>query len=150
MTNDELNTDELSFCGGGGAGAVVIELVFIVVIESIEYVNVLVIVNVVVSDELIALVLIILVLDIGVVECNDSTLPLVVVVASLIISEVFGLLLVPVTFSEVIEVLSIVVISLVFSLAVDDSVTVLTSPFRLDSVDGEEVVLEVLETLSDT
>ena len=67
------------------------------VIESIEYVNVLVIVNVVVSDELIALVLIILVLDIGVVECNDSTLPLVVV-ASLIISEVFGLLLVPVTF----------------------------------------------------
>lgn len=149
MTNDELNTDELSFCGVG-AGAVVIELVFIVVIESIEYVNVLVIVNVVVSDELIALVLIILVLDIGVVECNDSTLPLVVVVASLIISEVFGLLLVPVTFSEVIEVLSIVVISLVFSLAVDDSVTVLTSPFRLDSVDGEEVVLEVLETLSDT
>ena len=149
MTNDELNTNELSFCGGGG-GAVVIELVFIVVIESIEYVNVLVIVNVVVSDELIALVLIILVLDIGVVECNDSTLPLVVVVASLIISEVFGLLLVPVTFSEVIEVLSIVVISLVFSLAVDDSVTVLTSPFRLDSVDGEEVVLEVLETLSDT
>ena len=89
-------------------------------------------------------------LDIGVVECNDSTLPLVVIVASLIISEVFGLLLVPVTFSEVIEVLSIVVISLVFSLAVDDSVTVLTSPFRLDSVDGEEVVLEVLETLSDT
>lgn len=151
MTNDELNTDELSFCGGGGgAGAVVIELVFIVVIESIEYVNVLVIVNVVVSDELIALVLIILVLEIGVVECNDSTLPLVVIVASLIISEVFGLLLVPVTFSEVIEVLSIVVISLVFSLAVDDSVTVLTSPFRLDSVDGEEVVLEVLETLSDT
>lgn len=148
MINDELNTDELSFCCGGGA--VVIELVFIVVIESIEYVNVLVIVNVVVSDELIALVLIILVLDIGVVECNDSTLPLVVVVASLIISEVFGLLLVPVTFSEVIEVLSIVVISLVFSLAVDDSVTVLTSPFRLDSVDGEEVVLEVLETLSDT
>ena len=71
-----------------GGGAVVIELVFIVVIESIEYVNVLVIVNVVVSDELIALVLIILVLDIGVVECNDSTLPLVVVVASLIISEV--------------------------------------------------------------
>ena len=63
MTNDELNTDELSFCGVG-AGAVVIELVFIVVIESIEYVNVLVIVNVVVSDELIALVLIILVLDI--------------------------------------------------------------------------------------
>lgn len=115
-----------------------------------EYVNVLVIVNVVVSDELIALVLIILVLAIGVVECNDSTLPLVVIVASLIISEVFGLLLVPVTFSEVIEVLSIVVISLVFSLAVDDSVTVLTSPFRLDSVDGEEVVLEVLETLSDT
>ena len=54
------------------------------------------------------------------------------------------------TFSEVIEVLSIVVISLVFSLAVDDSVTVLTSPFRLDSVDGEELVLEVLETLSDT
>ncbi len=148
MINDELNTDELSFCCGGGA--VVIELVFIVVIESIEYVNVLVIVNVVVSDELIALVLIILVLDIGVVECNDSTLPLVVIVASLIISEVFGLLLVPVTFSEVIEVLSIVVISLVFSLAVDDSVTVLTSPFRLDSVDGEEVVLEVLETLSDT
>ena len=148
MTNDELNTDELSFCCGGGA--VVIELVFIVVIESIEYVNVLVIVNVVVSDELIALVLIILVLAIGVVECNDSTLPLVVIVASLIISEVFGLLLVPVTFSEVIEVLSIVVISLVFSLAVDDSVTVLTSPFRLDSVDGEEVVLEVLETLSDT
>ena len=148
MINDELNTDELSFCCGGGA--VVIELVFIVVIESIEYVNVLVIVNVVVSDELIALVLIILVLEIGVVECNDSTLPLVVVVASLIISEIFGLLLVPVTFSEVIEVLSIVVISLVFSLAVDDSVTVLTSPFRLDSVDGEEVVLEVLETLSDT